>query len=42
MDTPKVLYLALTKAQERWTMPVKEWPPALCHFSLVFPGRVPL
>jgi putative transposase len=38
----KVLYLALTKAQERWTMPVKEWPPALYHFSLVFPGRVPL
>jgi putative transposase len=38
----KVLYLALTKAQERWTMPIKEWPPALYHFSLAFPGRVPL
>ena len=38
----KVLYLALMKAQERWTMPVREWPPALYHFSLAFPGRVPL
>jgi putative transposase len=38
----KVLYLALLKAQERWTMPVTEWPPALYHFSLAIPGRVPL
>jgi putative transposase len=38
----KVLYLALMKAQERWTMPVREWPPALYHFSLASPGRVPL
>ena len=28
--------------KERWTMPVKEWPPALYHLSLVYPGRVPL
>jgi putative transposase len=38
----KVLYLALMKAQERWTMPIQDWPPALYHFSLAFPGRVPL
>jgi putative transposase len=38
----KVLYLALMKAQERWTMPIWDWPPALYHFSLAFPGRVPL
>ena len=38
----KVLYLALIKAQERWTMPIKDWPPALYHLSLVFPGRVEL
>ena len=38
----KVLYLALRKAKERWTMPIQEWPPALYHLSLVFPGRVPL
>lgn len=38
----KVLYLALMKAKERWTMPIKEWPNALYHLSLVFPGRVNL
>jgi putative transposase len=36
----KVLYLALMKAQERWTMPIRDWPPALYHFSLAFPGRI--
>jgi putative transposase len=38
----KVLYLALMKAKERWTMPIRDWPNALYHLSLVFPGRVPL
>jgi transposase-like protein len=38
----KVLYLALMRASERWTMPIRDWAPALYHFSLVFPGRVPI
>ena len=38
----KVLYLALMKAKERWTMPLRDWSNALYHFSLVFPGRVSL
>jgi putative transposase len=38
----KVLYLALMKAKERWTMPVPDWPPVLHHLSIVFPGRVPV
>jgi putative transposase len=38
----KVLYLALMRASERWTMPIREWPQALYHLSLVFPGRVPI
>lgn len=36
----KVLYLALMRASERWTMPIRDWPSALYHLSLVFPGRV--
>ena len=36
----KVLYLALMKAKERWTMPTRDWPNALYHLSLAFPGRV--
>lgn len=42
MAVRKVLYLALMKAKERWTMPIRDWPSALYHLSLVFPGRVPL
>jgi putative transposase len=38
----KVLYLALMRASERWTMPILDWPSALYHLSLVFPGRVPI
>jgi putative transposase len=38
----KVLYLALQRASERWTMPIREWPNALYHFSIAFPGRVPI
>jgi putative transposase len=38
----KVLYLALMKAAERWTLSIQDWPSALYHLSLVFPGRVPL
>jgi putative transposase len=36
----KVLYLGMMRAKERWTMPIKNWPPALLHLSIVFPGRV--
>jgi putative transposase len=38
----KVLYLAIMKASERWSRPVQDWPGALYHLSIVFPGRVPL
>ncbi len=38
----KVLYLALLRVQQKWTMPIREWQPALYHLSLVFPGRVEL
>jgi putative transposase len=38
----KVLYLALTKAKKRWTMPIRDWPTALYHLSVAFPGRVAL
>ena len=38
----KVLYLAMLKASQRWTRPVQDWPAALNHLALVFPGRVPV
>jgi len=36
----KVLYLAITKASERWSRPVKDWSAALNHFAIMFEGRV--
>lgn len=36
----KVLYLAITKASERWRRPVKDWSAALNHFAIMFEGRV--
>lgn len=36
----QVIYLALMKASERWSMPIREGLQALYHFSLVFPDRV--
>ena len=38
----KVMYLALQRASQKWTRPVHDWPSALNHLALVFPGRVPV
>jgi len=37
----KVIWLALERASARWSRPIKDWPSALNHFSIVFEGRVP-
>ena len=36
----KVLYLAIMRASEKWTRPVKNWAKALNYFSITFEGRV--
>lgn len=38
----KVLYLSLTKAEKKWTMPIRDWGMALNQFSLIFGDRVPM
>lgn len=38
----KVLYLSLTKAEKKWTMPIRDWGMALNQFALIFENRVPL
>jgi putative transposase len=38
----KVLYLAITKAAQKWKRPIKDWSAALNFFSIVFEGRVPV
>jgi len=36
----KVLWLAAERAAKKWTMPVKEWRPAINHFAIVFGERI--
>ena len=38
----KVLYLALTRASKKWSMPIREWGAALNQFAIYFGDRVPL
>jgi len=38
----KVLYLALTKAEKKWSMPIRDWGAALNQLALIFGDRVPL
>lgn len=38
----KLLWLALMRAEKKWTYPIKEWSRALHQFAIYFPGRVPL
>jgi transposase-like protein len=37
----KLLWLALIRAEKKWTYPIKEWSRALQQFAIYFPGRVP-
>lgn len=32
----KVIYLAIQAASKKWTMPIRDWKPALNHFMIVF------
>jgi putative transposase len=37
----KVLYLAIQNIAKKWTMPIREWKPALNRFAIEFAGRFP-
>ncbi len=38
----KIIYLAIQKASEKWTMPIRDWKPALNRFAIEFGDRVPI
>jgi putative transposase len=38
----KLLYLALIRAEQRWTMPIRDWRGALNQFFVHFDGRLPI
>ena len=37
----KVLYLAIQNIAKKWTMPIRDWNPALNRFAIEFAGRFP-
>jgi len=37
----KVIYLAISRASQRWTMPIRNWAEALNYFELKFEDRMP-
>jgi transposase-like protein len=36
----KVVYLAIQEASKKWSMPIRNWKPALNRFSIEFGERV--
>jgi len=36
----KVVYLAIAAASKKWTMPIRNWKPALNRFTIVFGERI--
>jgi putative transposase len=38
----KIMFLALTNASKKWTMPIRDWGSALNQFAVYFGDRVPL
>ncbi len=41
-STLKLLWLALMRAEKKWTYPIRDWQRALHQFAIYFPGRVPV
>jgi putative transposase len=37
----EVIYLAIGNLSQKWTMPIREWKPALNRFAIEFEGRMP-
>lgn len=37
----KVVYLAIQNLSKKWTMPIRDWKPALNRFAIQFEGRLP-
>ena len=35
----KLVYLAVKKASEKWTKPLKNWKPAMNRFAIEYEGR---
>ncbi len=38
----KIIYLAIMSASKKWSMPLRDWKPAMNRFAIDFEGRFPL
>lgn len=36
----KVVYLAIENASKKWSMPLRDWKPAMNQFMIMFPDRI--
>jgi len=36
----KLFYFGLRNISQKWTMPIKDWKPALNHFTILFEDRI--
>jgi transposase-like protein len=37
----KIVYMAISEASRRWTMPVRHWKQSLNHFAILFEDHLP-
>jgi len=37
----KLVYMAISEAAKKWTMPIHHWKQALNHFAILYEGRMP-
>lgn len=37
----KLVYMAISEAAKKWTMPIRHWKSALNHFAILFEDRMP-
>ena len=37
----KGVYMAIREAAKKWTMPIRQWKPALNYFAIAYEGRMP-
>ena len=37
----KLVYMAIHEASKKWTMPIRNWKPALNHFAIMYEERMP-
>jgi len=37
----KVVYLAIESASKKWSMPLRDWKPAINQFMIMYQDRMP-